>query len=712
MSYDAEQIVHRIESRVRYVLQRLQFASVILLQNLDLSQRINVITAQDLEKRCVHWKMFVPDDAETKAKITQILIDRFTMSPDLPIIAATLGFEDADVQAAYYTLYNEDLLTALRNDAASEDNPNEIQQDIIDALDWRYLQRGEVLLKQGETGDGLYILLDGLLQVQIADDDNITPDKLGEIEPGQFVGEMALLTEDTHNATVIARQASGMAFLSQALFDELVVQHPQLMRLLALQIIDRLRSVYAPPIRYDSVQLFALVPPSSSAEPFGQLFVDQLSRYGTLQLLTPASATAQTAERRVLDFDEWVEVYEFSEWFNQLKYEYDIIVCFADADYPNWTRRIFEDATRVLIVRKVGSDSEGVSATEALLSQISKPELAPPTELILLQDTRHTLPSQTRHWLTSRHVQRHHHVALHNDADYDRLARYLQGKAVGVVFGGGGMRGAAHAGVIQAMNELGIYADIAGGTSAGAIVAAQYGLEWSVEKIMQETKDRLLKRSTIFEFTFPFTSFATGYKLNQELLQMFDGVEIEDMWRPAFTIASNLTQAKMTVMDTGSLHRAVRASISLAGIFPPTVDVNNDLLLDGGGFNNTPADVMRDKVGHGKVIAVDMGFTKREFPKYNYGDSLNGFRVLLNRLNFFGKQRITAPTIMDIIMRSNALWSIQATQQQVAHADIILSPPVQDYGLYDFDSADEIFDRGYQYALKRLREWKDSGGLD
>ncbi|MEO0561255.1 MAG: hypothetical protein AAF125_04030 [Chloroflexota bacterium] len=163
-------------------------------------------------------------------------------------------------------------------------------------------------------------------------------------------------------------------------------------------------------------------------------------------------------------------------------------------------------------------------------------------------------------------------------------------------------------------------------------------------------------------------------------------------------------------MDSGSLHRAVRASSSLAGVHPPTIAPNNDLLIDGGGFNNTPADVMRNKVRTGTVLAVDMGFTKRKFPPYSYGDSLSGWRVFWNRVNPF-TEAMNVPLITETMLRANALWSIQATELQVAHADLILKPPVSEFGLFDLEKADELFQVGYDYAIGELKTWMDQGGL-
>ena len=256
---------------------------------------------------------------------------------------------------------------------------------------------------------------------------------------------------------------------------------------------------------------------------------------------------------------------------------------------------------------------------ETVYGEIPQPELGIERHLVIVHDKRTIDPHQTAHLLKCRTVDYYHHVALDHPPDMARLVRYLRGKPIGIVFGGGGMRGTAHLGVLAAMQELGIPVDHAGGTSAGALIAGQVGLEWKLPRMLETLKGRVLQRRVVMQPTLPIVSLSGGHAMNRALLDMYGGHEIEDLWRPVFTIASNLTQARMEIMDSGSLHHAVRASSSLAGIHPPTIAENNDLLIDGGGFDNTPADVMRAKLRGGTVLAVDLGFTKRNFPDYNYG---------------------------------------------------------------------------------------------
>lgn len=710
MTTDPKSLVEQIERRVGYILGRLHLASRLLLRAPDdntpiTTEPITTLTWWEIESYAPQWAFLVSDDAVIKAGIIHELAARYRIVPEaMPQTAEILGFDDPSVASAYQDTYERTLADLFAAERAEPPVDHSLQAELIEGLDWRVLRRGDVLIRQGEPGDGLYVLLDGLLDIETdVDGDDIADIEIAQVHSGEFVGEVSLLTGEPHDATVTARRDSDLAFLSVPVFEALIADHPDLLRRIARQSVERLRAVYSPRPRREETLILAVIAATDGVAPFVMRLATNFS--ATSPDAKPLVLTPEVAREMIgMPIEDMVDDYEFVDWLNRQRQEHAVIICAGDAAYPNWTRRIVELANRVLVAGRADESPE-LGAQEHLLAALPAPEAAPPTELVLLHDRRDVIPSNTRAWLALRKVVRHHHIAVEHNPDYARLIRHLRGRSIGVVFGGGGMRGAAHAGILQALDEYDIPVDYVGGTSAGAIVAAQAGMEWSVPRIMQETKDRLLKRNVLFEYTFPYAAMTTARLLSGSYVAMFGDALLEDLWIPTFTIASNLTQARMEVMETGSVVLAVRASTSLAGIHPPAIADNNDLLLDGGGFNNTPADVMRARIGTGTVIAVDMGFTKRDFPEYDYGYYFNGFRWLLNRLNLFRRKEIIAPFVANTLMRSNGLWSMQKTSEQVAHADLILRPPVSEFGLFDLDSGDAIYEAGYTYAKEALATW-------
>ena len=215
--------------------------------------------------------------------------------------------------------------------------------------------------------------------------------------------------------------------------------------------------------------------------------------------------------------------------------------------------------------------------------------------------------------------------------DMARIARLMTGTAIGLVLGGGGARGCAHVGVIQALEESGIPIDMIGGTSMGAIIGGLYAKD--PDRIYTQSKARRLFRllgnkwRQALDLTYPRVSFFTGSAMNEVVSAILgEYTQIEDLWLNYFAITTNITHSKMCVHRHGSLWRYVRASMSLVGFLPPICDTDGSYLVDGGYVNNLPADVMRS-LGAKIIIAVDVG-SEPDTNYTNYG-SFSFFFLLL-----------------------------------------------------------------------------------
>jgi predicted acylesterase/phospholipase RssA len=214
-------------------------------------------------------------------------------------------------------------------------------------------------------------------------------------------------------------------------------------------------------------------------------------------------------------------------------------------------------------------------------------------------------------------------------------------------------------------------------------------------------------RGGIFDYTLPVVSLAAGKKMSRKLRWLLGETRIEDLWLPYFCVSSNLTRAEVMVHREGPLWLAIRASGSVAAVFPPVVH-NGDLLIDGATLNNVPIDVMRERVGSGTLIASDVSPPIDLAANPPYGEGLSGFKAMASRLNPFSRgPRI--PNIAEIIQRTAELGSI-AHQKKVIHgiADLYLRPPVETYDMFDFAKGATILEIGYDYAVERVAEWINS----
>lgn len=308
--------------------------------------------------------------------------------------------------------------------------------------------------------------------------------------------------------------------------------------------------------------------------------------------------------------------------------------------------------------------------------------------------------------------KRFHHVLSPNNTilfstkDYDRLARFLQGKRIGLVLGGGGARGIAHVGIIQALEEEGIPIDIIGGCSMGAFVGALYCKECDNSIAFKETKKFSSKGSSILYFlldlTYPLMSLFRGKFLNSIIKSAFKNALIENLWIDFFCISTNLYTNEEEIHSSGLIWKYLRASMGLCGYVPPVCD-STGFLVDGGYLNNLPVDIMLKKDVY-KIIAVDVG-SKNTNDYDEHDECLNGFVGLVHKL--LGVRKYI--TMQEIQYRLAFLSSENKLKNINNDNVFLIRPKLEGIRTMDFNKFDEIVASGYAYGKKIIQEWKKTG---
>jgi predicted acylesterase/phospholipase RssA len=201
----------------------------------------------------------------------------------------------------------------------------------------------------------------------------------------------------------------------------------------------------------------------------------------------------------------------------------------------------------------------------------------------------------------------------------------------------------------------------------------------------------------------------SGRGVARALRGLFDDVQIEDLWSTYVAVCSNLTRGSVAAHSRGPLRKYVRASISVPGLLPPVTD-GGELLVDGGVLNNLPADIARDLVGTGAVIAVDVNPQAGLLASEDYGEVLDGWEVAWRRMNPRARP-LVMPGIHDLLERMTMLGSIQQAAQTVqATADLYLHPPTDMVPFLDFSAMDVHIQRGYEFARPLVRSWAERTG--
>jgi NTE family protein len=179
---------------------------------------------------------------------------------------------------------------------------------------------------------------------------------------------------------------------------------------------------------------------------------------------------------------------------------------------------------------------------------------------------------------------------------------------IGIALGGGGARGLAHIGVLKVLEREGIFPRLVAGTSMGGVVGAMYSAGLTTQQ-MEAAAVRVITRPVdmlkAVDIKLTQTGFVRGARIYDFLASVIGPEKkFTDLRRPLALVAVDLNTGKEVILNSGRVVDAVRATISVPGVFLP-VEIGRLRLVDGGTLNNLPVDVVR-KMGAEVVIAVDV----------------------------------------------------------------------------------------------------------
>ena len=306
---------------------------------------------------------------------------------------------------------------------------------------------------------------------------------------------------------------------------------------------------------------------------------------------------------------------------------------------------------------------------------------------------------------------------------------------VGLALGSGSARGWAHIGVIRALAEAGIRVDYVAGTSVGALVGAVYAsgeIDTLEEVVMQLDWKQIVY---FFDVVLPKSGLIDGKKVSVFIGNNVKKINIEDLPFPFCAVSTDLNTGDEAVMRDGDIIEAVRASISVPGIFT-SVKKNGTILVDGGLVNPVPVSVAR-KMGADFVIAVDLNhdIVGKKAPVLSH-ENMNSDKEpvktlpeknkILNALN----KRVRAidiptltqirewagmddplPNIFEVLVTSINIMETQitATNLKTDPPDILIQPNLGHLKFLEFNRAKEAIAEGYEEGRKQIKKFLEKG---
>ena len=252
---------------------------------------------------------------------------------------------------------------------------------------------------------------------------------------------------------------------------------------------------------------------------------------------------------------------------------------------------------------------------------------------------------------------------------------------VGLVLGGGAVRGAAHVGALRALEDNGFVPDLVCGTSIGALVGAAYAAGVPMADVSEVFSDLRWKDVTRFSLRRGLAVFDTT-PLRKLVERVIGDITFQDLGVDFAAVACDVVTGRRVVLTGGSVVDAVMASSALPGLFMP-YESGDALLVDGGVVDNLPVDVARS-LGADYVVAIDVmppGHVDRR-----------------------------PEDLRDMLLTSFEIAQ-QTMKREGSQANCYIAPPISGFSMADFSVVQELERRGYDAVMEAVPQLRQDLGL-
>ncbi len=261
----------------------------------------------------------------------------------------------------------------------------------------------------------------------------------------------------------------------------------------------------------------------------------------------------------------------------------------------------------------------------------------------------------------------------------------LRRKKVGLALGSGAALGLAHIGVLEVLKKEGVPIDMIAGTSAGAAIGAVYARYGGVDQVKGQLLDLNWKRlAPLVDLALLKSGFIGGRKVKEQLRSIIGDIEFGDLQIPLACVTTDIMTGEEVVITEGSVVEAVRASVSIPGIFT-VAKWKTRYLVDGSLVNPVPVSVLK-RMGADFIIAANV-----------LPDPAARFKQ---------SGKFKTPSIISVIMQSFYIAAHSLVESCLEEADIIIEPQVAHIGAGEFHRAREYVLQGELAAQGAIPEIK------
>jgi EmrB/QacA subfamily drug resistance transporter len=508
------------------------------------------------------------------------------------------------------------------------------------------LAAGDVLFHAGDTGDALYVLIAGRLELRRPDGSSL------DFQPRATLGELSLLTDAPRSGTVRARRDSRLIRIDRERFLKLCDALPALMSAMARGVALRLQE--SRPVR-----------PPSSPQPRVVAVVG-------LGPDAPVDDVAAVLARSLTDRGQRVARLGpiDPDGLQRAEAEHDRVLLVGQQDTSGFTAALRQADRVVVVTRELVPRA---SAMDVPCDVVMVGPVPPTTAQIVGFHDRfgsrrvYAIGEDPTEWP----------VALRH------LAVRLAGESVGLVLAGGGARSLAHLGVLAALEEGGVVVDRLAGTSMGAFIASLYATGVSAAEVDAQVFEEFVRRNPFGDYRPTLTSLARGNRGKAMLRRCLGDLRLEELPRELVVVSTDLYGRTPVYHRRGIAAEVVGASMCLPVLFPPQ-RLDDRVLVDGTLTDNCPVDALYE-VPEGPVLAVRIGGASS--------------RPAAERV----------PKLGETLMRIMQMADRGPEPESERAATITVTPDTRGVGLLEFHQIDEAREAGRRAGEAALVAWRQRG---
>ncbi|QDT09135.1 patatin-like phospholipase family protein [Planctomycetes bacterium K23_9] len=558
-------------------------------------------------------------------------------------------------------------------------------QEVLDAFESRSFQAGETIVKMGDEGDELFLIVTGKVRVWTGDGPASNERTLSVMGPGEHFGEASMISGKPRSATVTALTYLDTLVLRREGYQRLLPKHPELLHNISRSLTRRLttmntftnqkgnakRGIHSLAILVDTDQGWAL----------GAAMLGQLRRQGMILHPLIVSDGELPFDAKEIDNDA-ILVSSDELAIKVAQHAGDISLAVAIAYGQTSIQAAAKECDRVILAIDDPKRLSGaIGKVVELIPLHRRPIVAivhpsdqdgSPPELIQSDQFRCMRVS------FSRSERRKPHEVQLDQPGVVRVARYLSGVRIGLALGGGGARGIAHVGVTQVFAEHGIVFDSIAATSAGAIVGGALAAGYTPQAVGQFFRDdmippRIFASRPALRRAHLLHSFRGG-RFEKKLRRYLHQLAFGHMDLPLAITTLDLISGVQLIRRQGDVVHSILQSINHP-VFGSPIIHGKEMLVDGGVLMNVPASVLREE-GCDFVISIDVGSTLAT----DFATGKNG--------------KLYKPSYLSTLLRTMELSRRHSSELHALDSDMIVVPETQDFRIEDFHAVDPLIEAG------------------